>query len=321
MEISEKTARQWSRLGPRAVYGLAMLELIRENQRVYAMSADLGNSSGLRRLMSEYPEHFINTGIAEQNLIGIASGFAKEGLIPFVSSFAPFITLRCADQIRMNMGYMHLNIKAVGLGSGVSMGHLGYSHYGIEDLSLMRAIPGMTILSPSDCVELVKCVEAAAATEGPIYIRMTGEPGLPIVHGADYPFELGKAEILRTGQNVLIVATGSMVHTAQQTAELLDAEKVSCTVVNMHTIKPLDTDTLDRLAKDVALVAVMEEHSIVGGLGSAVSEHFSLQESPKRVLRLGLPDEYGKAGTYGYMLENAGLTAETLKKTIMEIFQ
>ena len=165
MEVNKRSIKMWSRLGPRATYGLAMLDLIEKDERIYALSGDLGGSSGLQRLMETHPDHYLNTGIAEQNLLGVSAGLAKEGLIPFASSFAPFITHRCADQIRMNMGYMHLNIKTVGLGSGISMGILGNSHYGAEDLAFMKSVPGMTILSPCDCAELVKCVEAAAEYE------------------------------------------------------------------------------------------------------------------------------------------------------------
>ncbi len=321
MEITSKNARQWSRFGPRATYGMTMYDLVEKDERIYALSADLGGSSGLNRLMNAHPDRYMNVGIAEQNLIGVSAGLAKEGLVPFASSFAPFITLRCADQVRMNMGYMHLNIKTVGLGSGVSMGGLGNSHYGLEDIAFMRSIPGMTVLCPADCSELVKAVEAAAQYEGPVYIRLTGEPGMPVIYDTEYDYEIGEAITLCEGGDVAIIATGSMVYTSLKASELLEADGISCSVVDMHTVKPLDTDTVKKLAVASKLVVTVEEHSIVGGLGSAVAQEISAMDSPPRLLTIGLPDSYLSSGSYQYMLKRYGLTAEDIvKKVISQLF-
>lgn len=316
MEINRKNAQMWARLGPRATYGLALFDLIERNKRVYAMSADLGASSGLARLMKVYPERYLNTGIAEQNLIGIAAGFAKENLIPFASSFAPFITHRCADQIRMNMGYMHLNIKTVGLGSGISMGLLGNSHYGLDDLSFMRSVPTMTILSPCDCVELVLCINAAAEYEGPVYIRLTGEPGMPKVYEDDFGFEIGKSHVLREGIDLLMLATGSMVSVALKAAEILADCGMSATVVDVHTIKPFDTDVFDLLTDKSKAIVTLEEHSVVSGLGAEVDRYVASNSGMPKTLNIGLPDEYIHAGTYDYMLKRYGLTAEAVATRI-----
>ena len=245
IHFTEREAVRWARLGPRATYGLVMNELVQKNENVYVLSADLGGSSGLQRLIKAYPERYYNVGIAEQNLIGVAAGMAKEGLIPFASSFAPFITMRCCDQIKMNMGYMQLNIKTVGLGSGISMSDLGNSHYGIEDIAIMRAIPNIVVLSPADCSEVAKCVFAAAEHNGPVYIRLTGVPGAPVVYKEDFDFQIGKANILKEGKDFALVATGSMVATALKVSECLAERGICCTVVDMHTIKPLDTEVLD----------------------------------------------------------------------------
>ncbi|NBH82396.1 transketolase [bacterium C-53] len=317
IEVNEKNTKMWSNIGPRATYGLALLDLIEANSRVYALSADLGGSSGMTRLMSVYPDHYLNTGIAEQNLIGVSAGLAKEGLIPFASSFAPFITHRCADQIRMNMGYMHLNIKTVGLGSGVSMSILGNSHYGIDDMSFMRSIPGMTILSPCDCAELVMCVNAAAEYEGPVYIRMTGEPRMPRVYENGFEFQIGKANKLCSGEDVMIVATGSMVATSLDAARVLAQKGVETTVIDMHTIKPLDLSIFENIPVRCKLIVTVEEHSIIGGLGTAVAQYIASQDGLPKVLNIGLPDEYVKAGGYAYMLNMCNLTGDAIVHSIL----
>lgn len=318
MELNAKSTRKWSILGPRATYGMELLDMVSRRDDVYALSADLGISSGLSRMMSAYPDRFLNSGIAEQNLIGICAGLAKEGLVPFASSFAPFITHRCADQVRMNMGYMHLNIKTVGLASGVSMGTAGNSHFGLDDLSFMRAIPGMTILSPCDCGELVKSLNAAADYEGPVYIRLTGEAGMPRVYEDDFEYEIGKSITLREGEDVLIIATGSMVYVALKAADILSENGISAKVVDMHTIKPLDTSSIDDIAKSTRLIVTLEEHSINGGLGTAVSQYVAGKSGLPRVSCIGLPEEYLKVGQYSYILEKYGLTPDQVAKRIQE---
>lgn len=318
MEINRKNARLWSGLGPRATYGLTMLDLVEKNPKIYALSADLGGSSGLQRLMTLYPDRYLNTGIAEQNLIGVCAGLAKEGLIPFASSFAPFITHRCADQVRMNMGYMRLNIKTVGLGSGISMSVLGNSHYGLDDLAFMRSIPGMTILSPCDCAELVKCIEAAAEYEGPVYIRMTGEARMPVVYGDDFSFSIGRANVLKQGEDVCMIAAGSMVIRALEAARRLGEQGVSASVIDMHTIKPLDTEMLDSL-ESYGWLVTMEEHSVIGGMGSAIAEYLAPKKKKPCQLLIGIEDCFPHAGDYQYMLGQCGLSAERVAEKVLGV--
>ena len=319
MEINSKNTKRWSVLGPRATYGNEMLDLVEKNENVYALSGDLGVSSGLSRLMSAHPDRFLNAGIAEQNMIGVSAGLAKEGLIPFASSFAPFITHRCADQVRMNMGYMHLNIKTVALGSGISMGISGNSHYGLDDLSFMRAIPGMTILSPCDCTELVKCINFAADYVGPVYIRMTGEAGMPRVYEDDFEYEMGKAIKLTEGEDVVIIATGSMVHYSLGAAQILKDCGISATVYDMHTIKPLDESVLEGISSKCKMIFTVEEHSIIGGLGSAITQLAAGRDDLPRVKCIGLPESYLISGQYPFMLETYGLTAEKIAESIKVI--
>lgn len=318
LEISARNIKIWSRLGPRAVYGMALTDEIMADNRIYAMSADLGQSSGLVRLMIAEPNRYINVGIAEQNLIGVAAGMAKAGLIPFASSFAPFITLRCADQVRMNLGYMGLNIKLVGLSSGCSMGYLGYSHYGMEDLAFLRAIPGMVILSPSDCGQVVSAIHTAIGHDGPVYIRLTGEPGMPVVHEKGAEMMIGGSHLVRQGQDVAFIATGSMVAIAMDVSEQLSTEGIECSVIDMYSISPIDQKMLDRIPGSTNLIVTVEEHGVIGGLGSAVSEYLSTKKSSPPILRIGMPEQYFKVGSYSFMLEKCGLTPEQIAKNVRE---
>lgn len=318
MDITAKNTKRWSILGPRATYGMAMLDLVENDENVYVLSGDLGISSGLSRLMAAHPDRFLNAGIAEQNLISVSAGLAKEGLVPFASSFAPFITHRCADQVRMNMGYMHLNVKTVALGSGISMGTAGNSHYGPDDFSFMRTIPGMTILSPCDCAEVVKCVEAAAKHDGPVYIRLTGEAGMPRVYEDDFEFEIGKANKLAEGSDVIVLATGSMVYNSLEAAKILTESGISASVYDVHTVKPLDVSMLENLPGSTKLIVTVEEHGTTGGLGAAVCQYTAQKGGMPKVVNIGLPQEYLLSGSYQYMLDRYGLTAEKIAQRIKD---
>jgi transketolase len=321
MEINASNARQWSRLGSRGVFGQAVLSLGEHYPDLMVMSADLGNSSGLDRFKKTYPDQFLNIGIAEQNMIGVAAGLAKEGYNVFASSFAPFVAMRAAEQIRMNLGYMEMNVKAVAIGSGVSMAFLGNSHYGIEDMAVMRAIPNMTVVGPADCAEIVKTVQAAAEFNGPMYIRLTGAVNNPPVYTEEYEFRIGKAITLRRGSDVSIIANGSMVYESLKAADLLEARGIAAGVVNMHTVKPLDKEAVDMAMAGSKLLVTVEEHSVIGGLGSAVAEYKTTKKSSPPQLLLGLPDRFDKAGEYRYLLETHGLVAEKIAAKIVDELQ
>jgi transketolase len=315
-EINQSNARQWSRIGSRGVFGQAILAVAEHHPELMVISADLGNSSGLDRFKKSYPEQFLNIGIAEQNMIGVAAGLAKEGYNVFATSFAPFITMRAAEQVRMNLGYMGMNVKAVAIGSGVSMAFLGNSHYGIEDAAVMRAIPNITIVSPADCAEIFKTVQAAAKFDGPMYIRLTGAVGNPPVYTEDYSFEIGKAIVLREPADVTLIATGSMVHASLEAAKLLEESGIKAGVINMHTIKPLDVSAIDLALKHSKLIATVEEHSVIGGLGSAVAEYKTGKRHAPPQLILGLPDAFDVTGEYQYLLELHGLVASKIYQAV-----
>jgi transketolase len=320
-DITSGNARIWSRLGSRGVFGQAVLSIGDIYPELMVLSADLGNSSGLNRFKTAFPEKFINIGIAEQNMIGIAAGLAKEGCNVFATSFAPFIAMRSAEQIRMNLGYMELNVKAVAIGSGVSMAFLGNSHYGLEDAAVMRSIPNITIVCPADCSEIVKTVYAAAQFKGPMYIRLTGAINNPIVYTQDYNFTIGKAVTLRQGSDVAIIANGTMVHESIEAAKLLETQGISVSVINMHTLKPLDTSAIDTAMLSSKLLVTVEEHSVVGGLGSAVAEYTSRLRNRPPQLTLGLPDAFVKAAEYEFMLDRHGLVGFKIAASIISFLE
>ena len=234
----------WARIGIRAFYGQALSGIAAENPNVMAVSADLGRSSGLDRFSKEYPDQFLNSGIAEQNMVGVSAGLARMGFDVFASTFAPFASMRASEQVRMNMGYMHEPVKLVALGSGLAMGFLGNSHYGLEDLAVMRAIPGLTIISPADCAEVFKTLEACVGFEHPVYIRLTGAVSCPIVYMEDYDFEIGKAVWLRQARKVTIISAGTTVGHCLKAAAALEEDGIDVGLLNMHTVKPLDSGAI-----------------------------------------------------------------------------
>lgn len=311
MKFSTANIRTWSRLGPCGAYGLAAMELPELDNKMVACTADLCFYSGLDRFQRKYPDRLYNVGIAEQNLVGIAGGLAKEGFHPYVSTYASFATTRALDQVRVNMGYMKLPIRLIGLTSGFSVGILGPTHMSIEDISIMRSIPNMTVIAPADCTEFVKTMLALASYNQPVYVRMTGTMGCPIVYHEDYDFEIGKAITLKKGKDIAIIASGTMVNNSIKAAELLEEAGICATVINMHTIKPLDTDCLDLLQAHRLLVTV-EEHSVIGGVGGAVAEYISQKTGFPPLLKIGVNDEYPHAADYSYLIEKHGLMPDAI---------
>ncbi len=303
-------------LGHRGVFALTMLELAERRPDIMVMTADLGALSGLDRFKNTYQDRFFNAGIAEQNMIGMAAGLAREGNSVFVTTYSNFLAMRCYEQVRINLGYMQHNVKLVGTGAGVVMGWSGNSHYGYEDIALMRALPGMVILSPADGAEIIKALHCAAEYVGPVYIRLTGAMNNPIVYTADYDFQMGKAITLREGETVTIFATGTMVSESLIAAKLLEDEGVEASVVNVHTIKPMDTSAVEAACQTSKLIVSIEEHSVVGGLGGAIAEHKATLASSPRQLFLGLPDSFGQMAGYKYLLEKYRLTGPQIAEDI-----
>lgn len=321
IEINRRNIRTWSLLGPSGAHGAAAMELVQNDPRVIMLTADLCFFSGLERLKSSFPDRILNLGIAEQNMIGVAAGLAKEGFIPFANTYASFCASRCADQVRVNMSYMNLPIKLIGLTAGYGAGILGATHVSIEDVSLMRALPNITVISPADCTEIIKAMTACSQTPDPTYIRLTGPVNTPIVYQEDYDFRIGKAIRLRNGNDVCIIATGSMVYQSLKTAKMLEQKGISCSVLNMHTLKPLDKEAIQQANETHKLLVTAEEHSLIGGLYSAVAEMLATEENHRPLLPFGIRDVFVHAGSYNWQLEQSGLTAEYMTETIVEKYK
>jgi transketolase len=296
----------------RVVYGETLKELGAEYERLVVLDADVSASTQSHFFAKAYPDRFFNCGIAEGNMMAVAAGAAAAGLVPFASTFAMFAAGRAFEQVRNSIGYPHLNVKIGATHGGISVGEDGASHQCCEDFATMRSIPGMTIMSPSDDVEAKKMVLAAAELEGPVYMRFC-RLATPVFHAEDYDFKVGKAEVLREGTDVAIIANGILVPEAMEAAETLAAEGISAHVINMHTIKPLDNDAVIDAAKRCGVVITVEEHSIIGGLGEAVAS--CLAESyPTKVIRIGVNDEFGHSGPAVALLKAFGLSAENIVK-------
>jgi len=288
------------------------------NKNVVSVNADLSESCRTVDFKNKYPERFVEVGVAEQNLMGVAAGLALAGKIPFISSFACFSPARNWDQLRISVCYSNLNVKIVGSHAGLITGEDGASHQALEDIAITRCLPNMTVIVPCDAVEAEKAAIEAAKINGPVYIRV-GRLKIPVITKENSRFELGKANVLRKGKDVAIVACGEMVYKALLAARLLEKENISASVVNCHTIKPIDKNLI-RIAKEVKAIATAEDHQITGGLGSAVSELLS-ENYPVPVVRVGVKDTFGESGKPEELLKKYGLTendiAKAAKKAIM----
>ncbi len=295
----------------RDAYGKALVELGGINDKVVVLDADLAAATKTGMFKKAYPERFFDSGIAESNMMGVAAGLASVGYTVFASTFAMFAAGRAYEQVRNSIAYPHLNVKIGATHAGISVGEDGASHQCCEDIALMRAIPGMVIINPADAVEARAAVLAAAEYVGPVYMRF-GRLAVPEIFDASYKFELGKAVTLREGADVTIAATGLMVNEAIEAAKLLADEGISAEIINVHTIKPLDAETILRSAAKTGAVVTAEEHSVIGGLGSAVCEALCEGGKPVPVVRLGVNDEFGRSGPAVELLHIYGLDAQNI---------
>ncbi|MGA8415365.1 MAG: transketolase C-terminal domain-containing protein [Candidatus Dormiibacterota bacterium] len=302
------SARGLSRLGPRGTFGVALLDAATGNDRIVGLTADLAITAGMERFRAQMPERFVNVGIAEQNMVGIAAGLADDGWIPFAVTFANFAAMRSCEFVRHHLGYMQQNVKMVGIGAGFAMGQFGTTHYSLEDVAVLRAVPNLTIVSPADCGEVYEAVHALSVSSFPAYLRLSGVPSMPSVAQEGTEFQIGRARVLRGGSDVTLVATGSMVSVALGAASLMSGRGLSVGVLNMHTIKPVDEKALTRLMGQTTALVTVEEHSVLGGLGGAVAEVVAAIPGGPPVLRLGVRDAFPKVGSYQYVLEQCGLT-------------
>ena len=308
------------KIATRESYGNALVELGKEKENLVVLDADLAGATKTGIFKKAFPERHIDCGIAESNMMGIAAGLSTTGLVPFASSFAMFAAGRAFEQIRNSIGYPHLNVKIGATHAGISVGEDGATHQCNEDIALMRTIPGMTVIVPSDDVEAKAAVKAAYEMDGPVYLRF-GRLAVPVINdNEDYKFEIGKGVTLREGKDVTIVATGLCVSSALDAAELLKAEGIDAKVINIHTIKPLDKELIVAAAKETGQIVTVEEHSVIGGLGGAVSEALS-EEYPVPVKRIGVNDQFGYSGPATALVEKFGLDGKGIAESVKEFLK
>ena len=305
------------KIATRDSYGNALVELGKEHENLVVLDADLAAATKTGVFKKVFPERHIDCGIAECNMMGVAAGLATTGKVPFASSFAMFAAGRAFEQIRNSIGYPKLNVKIGATHAGISVGEDGATHQCNEDIALMRTIPGMVVINPSDDVEARAAVKAAYKHEGPVYLRF-GRLAVPVINDReDYKFELGKGVVLREGKDITLIATGLPVAETLEAAEKLAADGIDAKVINIHTIKPLDEELIVEAAKETGKVVTIEEHSVIGGLGSAVGDVLS-EKAPTKVLKIGINDTYGESGPAVELVKKYGLDAESIYKKIKE---
>ena len=305
-----------SKIATRDAYGKALVKLGQTNDNVVVLDADLSKSTKTNDFYKAFPERFFNMGIAEQNLVGAACGFAAAGKIPFASSFAMFATGRAFEIIRNSAAYPKLNVKICATHAGLTVGEDGASHQSVEDIAIMRALPNMTVLVPADGIETEQMILEAANYNGPMYVRL-GRSAVPTLFDENYKFEIGKGCVVREGNDATIIACGIMVNEAIIAHEALKSEGINVRVINMSTIKPIDKEIIVKAAKETKAIVTAEEHNIIGGLGSAVSEVVG-EECPVVVKKVGVKDKFGESGTPAELLEKYGLTSKYIAKAVKE---
>ena len=305
------------KIATRESYGNALVELGKEHENLVVLDADLAAATKTGNFKKAFPDRFFDCGIAESNLMGVAAGLAAAGMVPFASTFAMFAAGRAFEQVRNSIGYPHLNVKIGATHAGISVGEDGATHQCNEDIALMRTIPGMTIISPSDDVEAKAAVKAAYEMEGPVYLRF-GRLAVPVFNdNPDYKFEIGKGVELRDGKDVTIIVTGICVNSALEAAEILAADGIDAQIINIHTIKPIDEELIVAAAKKTGRIVTVEEHSVIGGLGGAVCEVLS-EKAPVPVKRIGINDVFGESGPAVKLLEKYGLDGKGVAASVKE---
>jgi len=321
MIIDKKKISLWSKMGSRATFGLSLMDVVKEMEDLMVVTCDVSTSAGLDRFKKTYPENYIDVGIAEQNMIGIATGISLFGNRVITTTFSPFQTLRCCEQIKNNLGYMNSNVKMVGLASGLVLGTLGFTHASIEDIGALRSIPNMNIISPADCTETVKSIYASLNNDSPTYIRLTGGQLNNPVYEEDYNFEIGKAIRIKKGKEIAILASGTRVSDSVLASEKIYQEKnFQVSVYNFHTIKPIDKITIKEIVNDHDCLLTVEEHNIIGGLGSAVSEILAeMDKKNVKLYRMGVEDFYPKGSDYNSLLKLLNLDQDGIYNKIIKL--
>ena len=320
IEITKKNIRVWSMLGMRRILGPAIKDLVEQDRRILFATADTGRYYAYDDLLRTYPENVVDVGIAEQNLIGASAGLQNEGFNVYAVTYATFLTARALDQIRVSLGYMGIGVKLIGEAGGMCDGNFSATHMGLEDISNVRNIPNIRVITPADGMELVKTLTALRDAEYPAYVRMTGRFPIPVIYKEDYDFRIGKAVTLREGKDIAFVSSGTLLGDVLKAADMLAEQGVDCKVINLHTVKPLDEEALREIA-GYKLVVTAEEHLLYGGLGSALAEFYAQEAVRPRMLMLSVGTEYPRAAEYPDLLKKCGLDAESMANRIIEEIQ
>lgn len=319
MAINPALIKAYAKMGQKgAAAGIGMMELAKRDSDMRVVVADSVAIASLDRFYTNFPDRVINAGIAEQNMIGIAAGMSSEnGRAVYACTYAEFLVTRALEFVRQNLSYHQFNVKLVGNSAGFAMETLAVSHWATEDIAFIRALPNMTILSASDSLSAIKMVIAAHEIKGPVYVRLSGLLNCPIVYEKDFELNVGKANVLQDGEDVTIIATGMMVRESLDAASILSTKGLSCRVIDMHTIKPIDENVINSAFTQTNLVVSVEEHSIIGGLGGAIAEFKSNKDYTARLVRIGVNDRFGKLGDMRYCWEQNGLTAQQIADRIL----
>ncbi len=317
LNVTSANIRAWSRLGQRgAFFAIAMPDIADNRDNIKLLTADLAILSGMDRFQKTHPNQFLNVGIAEQNMVGIAAGLAMDGDCVFATTYSSFIAVRSLEHVRQHLSHLRCNIKIVGSAAGVVAAKSGVSHWATEDIAFIRVLPNLTVLSAADSLEAIKMAQYAASTDEPVYIRLSGGLNCPIVYNEDYEFEVGKLIKLREGKEIAIISTGLMVAESIKAAEILSENGIEAAVYNMHSIKPLDKNGLDDIFDKFDLIVTVEEHNVRGGMGSAVAEYKATVANSPRQVFIGFQDTFFNAGSQRYVWQQAGLTDSQIADTV-----
>lgn len=319
-KILEKNKKVWSLVGLRGSFGLICNELLKEDKDFYIITADVSTSAGLDRLKKQNPDRIIDTGIAEQNMITIAAGMASEGMNVFTTTFAPFQSQRCNEQIKVNLGYMKNKVVMVGLASGIVLGVLGYSHCSIEDVASLRSIPNISITVPSDVIELYYILINSFKIKNSLYIRLTGSNNLPLINDVNYKFSFDKANKILDGEDILIITNGTIINECIKAAKTLKEKNINPAIYNFHTIKPFDEKTLIEISKNYQIIFVVDEHSVFGSLCSCVSEVLATNNINIKQVNIAIQDSYEVSGPYEPLKDSLGISASKITKKILDSF-
>jgi len=323
MKFDERNIDLWSKIGSRATFGMCLLEMQKEFEKIQVVTSDVSTSAGLDRFKKMFPEKYTDVGISEQNLIGVGTGLSEMGFNVITTTFSPFQVLRCCEQIKNNLGYMKSKITMVGLASGLVLGTLGFTHASIEEVGAIRSIPNLNIISPADSFETVKSLYASLKQDKTTYIRLTGGQPSPKVYDKDYNFEIGKSIKLREGDEIAILACGARVKDALTASdELFKNFKKKISIYNFHTIKPIDEEEILAISQKYKYILTVEEHNIIGGLGSAVAEVLSsIKKNNSKLIRMGINDTYPPGGEYSYLINLLNLDSKSLYEKSKELLK